>query len=50
VYGYLLAAAAGEPDERGLEVLEASNLLHADLLAEACRPGRGQTGPSLQEP
>jgi uncharacterized protein YuzE len=33
----------------GLEVLEASNLLHADLLAEARQPGRGQTGPSQQE-
>ena len=33
----------------GLEVLEASNLLHADLLAEARQPDRGQTGPSQQE-
>jgi uncharacterized protein YuzE len=33
----------------GLEVLNASNLLHADLLAEAQQPGRGQTGPSQSE-
>lgn len=33
----------------GLEVLDASSLLHADLLAQAQRPGSRQTGPSPSE-
>jgi uncharacterized protein YuzE len=30
----------------GIEVLEASSLLHADLLAQAHRPGGRPTGPN----
>jgi uncharacterized protein YuzE len=33
----------------GLELLGASSLLHADLLAEAQRPGSHHTGPSPSE-
>jgi uncharacterized protein YuzE len=33
----------------GLEVLDAASLLHADLPAQAQRPGSRQTGPSSSE-
>ena len=33
----------------GLEVLDASSLLHADLLAQAQRADSRQTGPSPSE-